>query len=170
MKNIANLSILLLSLAFVPKASQAIQIGYLNVTRVAEQSPQYQAARRALQSELERRERDLLRIDQQLKDKENQLNRNSAVMNDSELKRLQREVITLRRKLQNSRDEYRDEISLRQNEERTKLLRQIAEVVKAIGKEENFDLILTDGVAYASEGVDISDRVLQRLRQGFRQR
>jgi outer membrane protein len=147
-----------------------MRIGYLDVTRVAEESPQYQAARRSLQSELERRESDLRRMADQLKGKEEKLQRNSSVMSDAEAKKMEREVILLRRKVQNSRDEYRDELSLRQNEERTKLLRQVAEVVKSIGKEEGYDLILTEGVAYAGKNVDISDKVLLRLKQGFRSR
>jgi outer membrane protein len=147
-----------------------MRIGYLDVTRVAEESPQYQAARRSLQGELERRESDLRRMADQLKGKEEKLQRNSSVMSNAEAKKMEREVILLRRRLQNSRDEYRDELSLRQNEERTKLLRQVAEVVKSIGKEEGYDLILTEGVAYASKNVDISDKVLLRLKTGFRSR
>lgn len=145
-------------------------IGYLDVTRVAEESPQYQTARLALQGELERREKDLRRMADQLKEKEEKIQRNGSVMSDVETKKTEREIIALRRKLQNSRDEFRDELSLRQNEERTKLLRQVAEVVKTIGKEEGFDLILTEGVAYASKNVDISDKVLSRLKQGFKNR
>jgi outer membrane protein len=147
-----------------------VRIGYLDVTRVAEESPQYKAARESLQNELQRRETDLRNTAEQLKNKESQLQRDAAVMSETQMKRAEREVIALRRKLQNSRDEYRDELSLRQNEERTKLLRQVAEVVKEIGKAEQFDLILTEGVAYASRDVDISDKVLARLKQGFRSR
>jgi len=164
------IGVLLGALSLPLSASADIRIGYLDVTRVAEESPQYQAARRALQGELERRESDLRKMAEQLKGKEDKLQRNSSVMSDAEAKKGERELVSLRRKLQNSRDEYRDELSLRQNEERAKLLRQVAEVVKAIGKEENFDLILTDGVAYAGKNIDISDRVLQRLKQGFRSR
>lgn len=163
---------ILFSMISIPSVSSAAgaQIGYLDVTRVAEESPQYQAARQSLQGELERREKDLRRMADQLKDKEEKLQRNVSVMSDAESKKIEREIIALRRKLQNSRDEFRDELSLRQNEERTKLLRQVAEVVKTIGKEENFDLILTEGVAYASKNVDISDKVLSKLKQGFKSR
>ncbi|KOR29859.1 hypothetical protein TI03_01190 [Achromatium sp. WMS1] len=149
-------------------ATAEIKIGYLNVTKVAEESPQYQAARRTLQTELQRRENSLRRMTEQLRAKENDLQRNATVMSEDNLKRAKRQIISLRRKLQNSKGEYRDELSLRQNEERTKLLRQIAEVVKAVGKEGRFDLILTDGVAYADERIDISNQVLERLKRNFR--
>lgn len=171
MKRLVLLSGLLLGLLILPEFAIAeIRIGYLDVTRVAEESPQYQSARRALQGELERRESDLRRMAEQLKAKESKLQREASVMSNSQVKKAEREIISLRRKLQNSRDEYRDDLSLRQNEERTKLLRQVAEVVKAIGKEQKFDLILTDGVAYASKTVDISDKVLYQLKRGFNSR
>ena len=101
---------------------------------------------------------------------EDKLKRNGATMSASELKKLERDILSRQRKLKNARDEARDELALRQNEERNKLMRKVAEVVKAIGKEKGFDLILTDGVAYSSKKVDISDQVLSRLKKGFKKR
>lgn len=141
------------------------KVGYLNVTMVAEESPQYKAARRQLQKELERREKDLKSKAEKLGKLEEKFKRDAKVMSESELKRLERDILSRQRKLKNARDEYRDELSLRQNEERNKLLRQVAEVVKDVGKKEGFDLILTDGVAYASDRVDISQKVLNRLKK-----
>ncbi len=146
------------------------KIGYLDVARVAEESPQYKAARKDLQRELERRENDLRSKAEQLKKLEEKLQRDSAVMSDSEAKRLERDILSRQRQLKNSRDEYRDELSLRQNEERNKLLREVGEVVKAIGKQEGYDLILTDGVAYYSKSMDLSDKVLERLKSSFKSR
>lgn len=150
--------------------NSTLNIGYIDVTRVAEESPQFKAARSVLQGELEKRDGDLRRMAEQLKSKEEKLQRDSRVMSDADAKKTERDIIALRRKYQNSREEFRDELALRQNEERTKLLRQIAEVVKEIGKEERFDLILTEGVAYASKAVDISDKVLARLKRSFSSR
>jgi outer membrane protein len=152
------------------QAAAETKVGYLNVSRVTEESPQYQAARKALQRDLDRREKDLRAKAGKLKKLENKLQRNGATMSASELKKLERDILSRQRKLKNARDEARDELALRQNEERNKLMRQVAEVVKAIGKEKGFDLILTDGVAYSSKKVDISDQVLSRLKKGFKKR
>lgn len=162
----ALLGLLLLS----GQAVAETKIGYLNVTRVTEESPQYQAARKSLQRELDRREKDLRSKAGKLKRLEEKLQRDGANMKASELKKLERDILSRQRKLKNARDEARDELALRQNEERNKLMRKVAEVVKAIGKEKGFDLILTEGVAYASKRVDISDQVLARLKKGFKKR
>ena len=167
-KTIASLAIVLGVLLFSVSAFAETKVGYLDVTRVTEESPQYQSARKRLQKELERREGDLRSKAEKLKKLEEKLKRDGKVMGEPELNRLERDIISRQRKLKNARDEYRDELTLRQNEERNKLLRQVAEVVRAIGKEEGFDLILTEGVAYASRKVDISDKVLKRLKRSFK--
>jgi outer membrane protein len=155
---------------WVGQAGADTKVGYLDVTRVAEESPQYVAARKSLQKELERRENDLRGKAEQLQKLEEKLQRDAAVMSESEVQRLERDIIARQRKLKNARDEYRDELSLRQNEERAKLLKQVAEVVREIGKKEGYDLIITEGVAYFSKGVDISDKVLSRLKSSFNRR
>jgi outer membrane protein len=157
--------LLLGGLLMAGSASAEMKIGYLDVTRVAEESPQYINARKSLQRELDKREQDLRAKAEQLKKLEEKFKRDSAVMSESEVRRLERDILSRQRKLKNSRDEYRDELSLRQNEERQKLLRKVAEVVRKIGKDEGFDLILTpESVAYFNPKIDISDKVLARLK------
>jgi len=153
----------------VPGAGLAqTKVGYLDLIRVAEESPQYAAASKGLQQDLARREGDLRgKADQVKKLEERLLGRETSGMSESEAKKLEREISQKRRELKNSQDEYREEISLRKNEERGKLMRQVDEVVKELGKEEGFDLIITDGVAYHSGQVDISEKVLTRLKNKF---
>ena len=169
-KTTALFSVLLGVLLLSGQAAAETKVGYLNVSRVTEESPQYQAARKALQRDLDRREKDLRAKAGKLKKLEGKLKRDGATMSASELKKLERDILSRQRKLKNARDEARDELALRQNEERNKLMRQVAEVVKDIGKQKGFDLILTDGVAYSSKKVDISDQVLSRLKKGFKKR
>ena len=167
-RSIALLAVLMGTLFYSAQGAAETKVGYLDVSRVTEESPQYVSARKSLQKELDRRESDLRSKAKKLKKLEEKLQRDAKVMSESELKRLERDIMSRQRKLKNARDEYRDELTLRQNEERNKLLRQVAEVVRTIGKEEGFDLILTDGVAYASKRVDISDKVAKRLKKSFK--
>ena len=157
--------LLLGGLLIAAPAMAEMKVGFLDVSRVAEESPQYAKARKALQRELDKREKDLRAKAEQLKKLEEKFKRDSAMMKESEVRRLERDILSRQRKLKNARDEYRDELSLRQNDERKKLLRKVAEVVRKIGKEEGFDLILTpEAVAYFDPKIDISDKVLSRLK------
>ena len=58
-KTIALLTVVLSVLLCSMSAFAETKVGYLDVTRVTEESPQYQSARKRLQKELERREGDL---------------------------------------------------------------------------------------------------------------
>ena len=148
--------------------ADSYKIGYVDATKVFEESPQYSAARESLKTEFTRRENDVLAKQKQLKTLEDELSRDRAVMSESEVKRLERDIITRRRKVKAAQDEFREDLTLRQNEEFNKLRRQVTEVVQEVGKEEKIDLILSGGVVYHSKKIDLSDRILQRLKDKFK--
>ena len=66
--------------------------------------------------------------------------------------------------MQRASDAFRDDLNLRRNEEMNKLLAAVQKAIEGIGKEQNFDLIVYEGVAYASSTIDMTDKVLERLR------
>lgn len=145
--------------------AESYRIGFVNATKVFEESEQYKEARAKLQSEFSRREKDLLSSQKQLKQLEEKLQRDGSVMSESEAKRLERDILSRRRKLKNSQTEFREDLNLRQNEEFKKLRAQIREVIQKVGKSEGIDLIVSDGVVYFSKKIDISDLVLKKLKE-----
>ncbi len=163
-----SFALLALLLAFSNMAmAQELKIGVVNAIKVFEQSPQYEAARKNLEAEFSRKESDLIAQQKQVKKLEEKLARDGAVMSEAEVRRLERDIVTRHRKLKNSREEYREDFNLRRNELQSLISRQIAEIVREVGKEEGMDIILTDGVIFASKRVNISDKILERLREKF---
>jgi outer membrane protein len=148
-------------------SAQELKIGVVNAIKVFEQSPQYEAARKNLEAEFSRKESDLIAQQKQVKKLEEKLSRDGAVMSESEVRRLERDIVSRHRKLKNSREEYREDFNLRRNELQSSISRQVAEIVQQVGKEEGMDIILTDGVIYASKRVNISGKILQRLKEKF---
>lgn len=148
-------------------ASQAadLRIGYVDAEKVLEESPQLESARNALQSEFARRDQDLVAKQKQLKQLEEKLTRDSTIMSDAERKRLEKDIITRRRTLKNEVSAFQEDLNLRRSEEFNKLRRKVLEVVREVGKEEEMDIILSDGVVYSSKQVDISEKILERLRR-----
>lgn len=167
MRKIGLLSASLLALTLLSGAvsAESYRIGFVNATKVFEESPQYNDARDRLQTEFSRREKDLLADQKQLKQLEEKLQRDGTVMSESEVKRLERDILSRNRKLKNAQTEFREDLNLRQNEEFKKLRTQIREVIQEVGKKEGIDLIVSDGVVYFSKRIDISDLVLGKLKQ-----
>lgn len=143
------------------------RIAVVDPNRVVEQSPQYEAARDALQREVEDRERSLRDQQEQIASLQSNLERDGALMSESEIQRLQNDIRSRTRKLKYARDEFQEDFALRQNELRTKLGRQVKEVVVELAKEEKIDLIISEGLVYSDPRIDISDLVIKRLKQEF---
>lgn len=165
-------SSLLFMMALFHQASIAsdYRIAVVDPNRVVEQSPQYGAARDALEHEVEDRERGLRDQQEQIASLQGKLERDGALMSESEMQRLQNDIRSRTRKLKYARDEFQEDFALRQNELRTKLVRQVKEVVVELAKEQKIDLIISEGLVYSNPRIDISDLVIERLKQEFKPR
>ncbi|MFD2111259.1 OmpH family outer membrane protein [Thiorhodococcus fuscus] len=161
------LPLLFVALVSGQAAAGDYRIAVVDPNRVVEQSPQYEAARDALQGEVEERERTLREQQEQIASLQNKLERDGALMSESEVQRLQNDIRSRTRRLKYARDEFQEDFALRQNELRTKLGRQVQEVVVELAKEQKIDLILSDGIVYSNARIDISDLVIERLKAEF---
>lgn len=142
-------------------------VGVIDPTRIVEQSPQYDAARAELQKEVSEREQKLAEQQKQIAELQSKLDSDAALMSEDELQRLQTDIRNRDRKVKYAQAEFREDFALRQNELRTKLAKQVEEVVAELAREEHIDLILSEGLVYYSKRVDISEKVIERLRKKF---
>jgi len=76
-----------------------------------------------------------------------------------------RENRYLRRELKRDSDEFRDDVNFRRNEEMGKVQKVIGEAIQSLATEKEFDLVLGDGVFYASKAVDITELVIEKLKK-----
>ena len=140
-----------------------IKVGFVDVSRVLDQSPQAREARERIQAEFAPIDQEILRLQRELRSLEEQLLRDGDVMANTERMRLEREVLLRKRELRRSQEEFREDLNLRRNQELQKLQRQVVLAIRAMAKSEDYDLVISDGVLFASERVDITMRVLERL-------
>lgn len=158
---------LLLCTAFLAPAGAAaeLRIGFVNAAKLLEEAPQATAARDNLQQEFAPRDRELVAMQKELKALEERLGRDAAVMSENERRNLERDILNRKRDLKRSQDVFREDFNLRRNEELGKLQRLVIETIRTVSKEQKYDLMLTEGVLYASEQVDVTDLVLKRLKE-----
>ena len=169
MKNsFLNIMLIGLMLNAGPLFAADVKIGVVNANQIVEQSPQYDAVRKSLEREFKRRDSDLVAKQKQVKTLEDKLARDGAVMSAAEVKRLEQDIRSRKRKIKSMADEFREDLNIRRNEEFNKLLRKVSEVVHQIGEQEDIDVILSEGVVYASKRVNLTEKVLDRLKQQYR--
>lgn len=154
----------LLSIALIGTSHAAdIKIGFVNMARILEKAPQAEKAKVALEKEFSPRNKRLLASQKEIKKLDEKLARDAKLMSEAEARRLQRDVLEKKRALNRDQEEFREDINLRQNEELAKLQKLVFEAIKALSESEKYDLVLYDGVVFASGAVDITNKVQSRL-------
>jgi outer membrane protein len=151
-------------LAFAPAANAEVKIGYVNAARLLDESPQAEDVSKRLKQEFSDRQKSLLAKQNELKKLQDRMTRDGSVMSEEEHSKLDSDILTLQRDVQRRSDEFREDLNLRKNEEMNKLLGVIQAAIANIGKEQHYDLIVYEGVAYASSAIDLTDKVLDKLR------
>jgi outer membrane protein len=162
MKKALLVASLLLPFGAVPAD---IKIAVVNVPRLLEEAPQAKNAMKALQDEFAPRQRDIMKQQQDLKSKEDKMNRDSAVMAEAERRNSEKDLREGQRELQRKQNEYVEDLNLRRNEELGKLQRSLLQEVQGFAKTSGYDLVVGDGVLYAKEALDITPQVLSALQQ-----
>lgn len=145
------------------------KIGAVNTIRVLEQSPQAITADTLIKEEFSSRDRQLLETQKKIKSMEEHLAKDSAIMKESERKKLEREAINLRRELKRDRDEFREDVNFRFNEVRAEIQKEVFDAIVRVAKEQEYDVIFYDGVAYAGPKVDISELIIKNLKENKQQ-
>lgn len=150
-----------------PALAQEVKIGVVNINVLMEQAPQAQVAMEALQEEFAPRQRTILAKQQEFEDKTTKAQRDAAVMGETERRNTERELRDMQRDLQRMQEEFREDLNLRRNEEIGNLQRSLLKEVQDYAQEAGFDLIMGDGVLYASSAVNITEAVLEAMQQNF---
>jgi outer membrane protein len=146
-------------------AVAATKVGYVEVSRVLQASPQVKAIKERIRKEFARRDDQLVAEQKKLKKLKEKLNRDAAIMSEAETKRLERDIIARTRKLKNAQSEFQEDLALRQNEELSKLRKVISEVVIKVAKRGGYDMILESGVVWATDKVNITSQVIKELKK-----
>ena len=148
---------------FVNAQVEGLKIAYVNMAKAIETSPQAEAVLKQLKSEFDPKDQKLTAQREKLRKIEEQLEKTALVIKESDRQNLEKEVRDLRRLIKRDTQEFREELNVRQNEELRKLERIVLKVVAKIAEEDKYDLIIHQGAIYASNRIDITDKVLAEL-------
>lgn len=154
--------------AIVP-AQEDLRIGFVNPGRVSSEAPQAEAAREKLEEEFAPRDEEIVAMQEELRELEDRLSRRTLEISEEERQRLEREIVSRRRDIQRTQEAFREDFNMRRNEELGQLQRRILRTVSEFAEEEDYDLVVSDGVVYASDAINITDLIIERLRRQYEQ-
>jgi outer membrane protein len=140
-----------------------LKIGVVDIPAVLEKAPQAEKAKKRLEQEFKPRDNQLVAQQKEIQSMEEKFNKDSSVMSDSKRNSMERDIQNKKRDAKRSQQEFSEDFNTRRNEELGKLQRRIVEAIRAIAKEQEFDLISTDGVIYSNEQMKITSQLQQKL-------
>jgi outer membrane protein len=151
-------------LTFAISAQSAeLKVGYVQVDKILQEAPQTAESGKKLEKEFSPRSQELDRMAKQIKDLEVALDKDGLTITEAERRSKERDVQNIKTEFQRKQRELREDINLRKNEELGSLQDRINKAVQSVAKSENYDLVMYSGVAYATDKIDITDKVLKLL-------
>jgi outer membrane protein len=147
-----------------------VKIGVVSVERILTEAPQVDAVNTSMlerfgpqRDELKKLEKDITKMQENYK-------RNELVMTEDKLNDLKKEIIAKIQMLKQQEALLTQEVGTVRNQELAVLQQQVRGIIDDIAKKGKYSLVLSEGVAYADEKLDITDKVLDRMKAAFKEK
>jgi outer membrane protein len=144
-------------------AAADYKIGFVNTERLFREATPAKRAQAKIEKEFATRDAEIQKLSKQVRDLQALLDRDGPTMAETERRNKERDLANQSRDLQRMQREFREDLNLRRNEELAGIQERANKVIQQIAESEKFDLILQDPVVYASQRIDITDKVIKAL-------
>ena len=143
--------------------AQELKIGVVNIPALMEQAPQARLAMAALEEEFQPRQRTIVAKQTEFKEMSDKVQRDVDVMGETERRNAEKDLRDLQREVARLQTEFSEDLNLRRNEELGNLQRSLLKEVQDYAQTTGYDLIVGDGVLFASTTVNITENVLRAM-------
>ncbi|HMA31769.1 MAG TPA: OmpH family outer membrane protein [Casimicrobiaceae bacterium] len=144
-------------------AAAEYKIGFVNTERLFREAAPAKRAQAKIEKEFAARDAEIQKLAKQVRDMQASLDRDGPTMSDNDRRNKERDLANQSRDLQRMQREFREDLNLRRNEELASIQERANKVIQQIAESEKYDLILQDPVVYASQRIDITDKVIKAL-------
>jgi outer membrane protein len=168
---VSSLLILLLFTSANVIAASSPKIGYVSVEKILSEAPQVQAVNDSMVERFGGQKTELQEMEKEINDMQEDYKRNELVMTEDKLNELKNNIIGKIQDFKQKEAVLQQEVATVRNQELATLQQSVRSIIEDIAKAEKFDLILTsEGVAYANQDLDISEKVLGRMKKAYKKK
>jgi outer membrane protein len=147
-----------------------LKIGVVSVERILSEAPQVDAVNTSMlerfgpqRDELQQLEKDITKLQENYK-------RNELVMTKDKLKETKTLIIGKIQLIKQEEAKLSQEVATVRNQELAVLQQQVSVIIEDIAKKGKYSLILSEGVAYTDEKLDITNEVLEQMKKAFKKK
>jgi outer membrane protein len=139
------------------------KVGFVNTERLFREAAPAKRAQQKLEKEFAVRDAEIQKLSKQVRDLQASLEKDGPTLSETERRNRERDLANLSRDLQRQQREFREDLNLRRNEELASVQERANKVIQQMAEAEKFDLILQDPVVFASQRIDITEKVIKAL-------
>ena len=138
------------------------KIGYLNANTIITEAPQGKSKFDDLKLEFADRETNLNQMEESLNELEAEIQSGESETSLSDLRNSYRQ---LEREYERETQHFEEDFNIRRNEKLIELQNEVSDVILQFAKDNGFDLIVQDPVVWASDQINITNDILDRLNE-----
>jgi outer membrane protein len=160
-----------MALLLAPAAySSELKVGFVVIDKILSEAPQVKAINEKMMKRFGGKKKELDTMEKDLKSMQDNYKRNELVMTDAKLTELKTKMAAKYQKYKESETSLSQEVNTMRSQELATLRETVRSIIANIAKKDKYDLILSEGVVYGSEKLDISDEVLTQLKKEFKKK
>ncbi|MDX1608643.1 MAG: OmpH family outer membrane protein [Halofilum sp. (in: g-proteobacteria)] len=167
MRKLLITMILLTGLMPVTVAAQGSNVGYVDVQYLIDNSPQAKAATADLEEKFGPQQEQLRQQQQEFQRLQQKLQKDGLVMAEDERGQIEQRLRELKREIQRGQQAFREELNIQRSGALSQVREAVLKAVEDMARDEGYDLIVGQGVLYAGDAVDLTQRVLERMKERF---
>ena len=156
-----------LVLLLVVPASWAkdIKIGVLNMQKLQSEAPQIKEIMSRLQKRFEAPGQNLSKMAKDIQNEEKDLKQNEVLMSAAKLKQAREALVEKVKSFREQEVNLNKEMQTMRNQELAVFNGKVNQMLEQLAKKEKYDLILTEGIVFVSDKLDITDKLLTQLKK-----
>ena len=157
----------LMALISISVQANNAKIGYINIDQVVNASPQFASASQKLIKTFKPQEKKLVKLNQDLQTLVDKFNNKKEGLSKENINSLIAEIKSLEQRVKSQALLLQKQLKQANEQELEKIQTLINLVIKEVAKKQAFDLILYQEVAFASNKVNITQVISNKLKELF---
>ena len=170
MKKIIAATLFVMAVCNNAMASGDLKIGYVSVEKLLTQAPQVEAVNAAMIERFGGKKAELEAMQKEIQTMQENFKRNELVMTEDKLNELKTKLIGKVQMFKQMETTLNQEVSTMRNQELAVLQKAIRDIINDVAKKDKYDLILSEGVVFAADKLDITDIILDRMKKEFKKK
>ena len=159
------LALFFFAILITPINAHSIKIGYINIEKIINNLSQYQQENNALIQQFEPKKQQLLDLFKHIELLKKNLNKVETSISDETYQKEVGNIRELELSFQTDTELWQQQLNQKKRESLQKIEAMINRAIEEFAVAENYDLILYQNAAFATDEVNISNKIISKIEE-----